>query len=622
MRDRHIPCTECRKQRRKCIQTDPYKPCLRCEKIGRVCINPDNVSVDPNNEIDNLKGQVEQLSLTIKGFEDEMRALQQDKNAPLQQAMIENLCYNWKVRIRNGCFSIDTGIEYLSELLPYQQHISYLSPINTYSSSSSEDDWREESGILVSFKTREYGSLYGLTGKILSKCLRKKILESPPLMLEYSSLGLHAIMNQLINLYFNCHNIHLGMVHENSFRENLKLVEDPFDDLISFAICCYVCSTPCYHLDFNTQQRRIMSDYFYSKTKDGMLDQFDDPDKKMENVIAINLLFQYMHMALKFLEYDSYITVAYQICLGLKAHYKIVGPQPTIEYALYTRHLAGTYCLRIMLDCVTGKAITRQPLPFPKLISLADEPEATRRFMQAQASIVSMYDHPFIDMLVEQIHLIYIGSTCTVKLEVLLRLDEIVSEHRQTVPEQMHFCKDIYNEEQCKKEIDNSEDFFTIFTFIQFSIIILGFHASFLQPVILNNETEELLHIIRQQSFDRSQKAARLALYGIKRISQLQCISPCHFQLATTGALLYIFDTLILQCSAENMATEARQMFFTGLASIGKTRGIQESDLPSSIQITKCDIREFIRSRTVDINHYNSYPDPWYALMYDLSRCL
>ncbi|KAI9277755.1 hypothetical protein BY458DRAFT_84137, partial [Sporodiniella umbellata] len=504
MKDRHIPCTECRKQRRKCIQEDLEKPCLRCEKIGRVCISPDSMSLDPNDEIDGLKGQIEQLSLTIKGFENEMRALQQDKNAPLQQEMIENLCYNWKVQIRDGCFIIDTGIEYLSELLPYQQPISYLSPISIYSDGLDEDSWREKSGILVSFKTREYGSLYGLTGKILSKCLRKKILESPPLNLGGTTLGLHTTMSQLIDIYFNCHNIHIGMVHENSFRKNLQLVENIFDDLISVAICCYVCSTPCNHLGSNSKQRRIMSDFFYSKTKDVMLDQFDDSDKKIENIIAINLLCQYMHMTLKFLEYDSYITVAYEICLDLRAHYRKIGPQPTIEYALYTRHMAATYSLRIMLDCVTDKVITRQPLPFPKLITLPDEPEATRKFMRAQNQIVTMYANPFIDTLVEHIHLVYIGSTCTLTLDNLLRVDEIVSEYRQTIPEQMNFCKDIYNEEQCKKAIDNSEDFFTLFTFVQFSIITLGFHASFLQPVTLNHGTEDLLHIIRQQSIERS----------------------------------------------------------------------------------------------------------------------
>lgn len=326
-----------------------------------------------------------------------MKALQQKRTS--SQQLIANLCYSWKAQIRNGHFSIDTGIKYLSEILRYQQSISYLSPINTYNSSSNEDSREENNDILVSFKTQEYGSLYGIARKILLKCQQKTIIGPSPLMSDFTAIGLQVIMNQLVDIYFSCHNIYFSVVHESSFRKNIELAEVPFDDLISFAICSFVCSTPCDHLVYNARQRRTMGDFFYLKAKEIMLDQFDDSSKKTENVTAILLLFNYVHMTLRFMEYDLYLTMGYQICLEMKAHYGKIGPQPTVEYALFTRHLLYGYSLRTLLDCVTDKSVTRQPLPFPKLVSMSDESEIMKKFLQTHDHILSIHSHPFLDVL-------------------------------------------------------------------------------------------------------------------------------------------------------------------------------------------------------------------------------
>lgn len=111
--------------------------------------------------------------------------------------------------------------------------------------------------------------------------------------------------------------------------------------------------------------------------------------------------------------------------------------------------------------------------------------------------------------------------------ESILRLDEVMLEYRQTIPKQWDICKDVYDEEQCKKAIDGSFDYFAIFTFIQFHVIVLTFYGTFLQPVALNNESDDLLNIVRQHALERSRKATRLVLYGMKKLSQLEPRPPC-----------------------------------------------------------------------------------------------
>jgi hypothetical protein len=107
-----------------------------------------------------------------------------------------------------------------------------------------------------------------------------------------------------------------------------------------------------------------------------------------------------MHMTLKLIEYDAYVTMGYQICLDLRSEYEAAKVQTGIDYALFARHFSVAYCLRMMLDCVVNKPITRQPIPFPVMNTLPDELEETKDFIRVLTWVNSLYEEPFVDMLV------------------------------------------------------------------------------------------------------------------------------------------------------------------------------------------------------------------------------
>ncbi|KAG1474261.1 hypothetical protein G6F56_000460 [Rhizopus delemar] len=575
--------------------------------------NAPNDCLNPNNELDVMKGEVGDLLLTIRNLEDELGSLKSRTDTPISQALANNPTYNWKIKINKGHFRIETGIQNMSQLLDYQPSIRYLSPISS----------KDKNSILVNFKTQDYGSLYSITGRILSKRLKNTTTDYLTPTIEPSFLGSRTIMDQLINIYFSCHNINIGWLYETSFRKKYKQIDTPLNDLLCVAICCHVCTTPCHHLDFTTRQRREMSDFFYLRTKDILLDQFDEPSKRLENVIASNLLFTYMHMTLKFIEYDSIITMAYHILLGLKAEYsKLETPPATVEYALYSRNLANNHCIRSVVDGVVGRMVTKQPLPFPKLEVFPDEREETKEFMKIQDWILYTHGQSFTDKLSEQVHSIYIGDACTVNLETIFRVDEVIAEHRRSIPNRWSIFKDIENEEQCKKAMGESFDFFSIYAYVHFNVICLGFYASFLQPVSLDNENTELIQVIQQHSFERSRKTARLSLHGLKRLLQLENKASCYYQLAIKDLVLYVFDSIILHHSSpvENSASEAHEMFKDCYEIMLIIQNIKENDIPS--QMGKGEIKEFIQNRKADISYYSKYPDPWCALMSDLSQFL
>lgn len=70
------------------------------------------------------------------------------------------------------------------------------------------------------------------------------------------------------------------------------------------------------------------------------------------------------------------------------------------------------------------------------------------------------------------------------------------------------------------------------------------------------------------------------------------------------------------------MASEVRQVLFNAIKKIEKNRTLQKKDLPPIAQTVKCDVKEFIRSHKTDTYCYDKYPDPWCALMCNLSQHL
>lgn len=87
--------------------------------------------------------------------------------------------------------------------------------------------------------------------------------------------------------------------------------------------------------------------------------------------------------------------------------------------------------------------------------------------------------------------------------------------------------------------------------------------------------------------------------------------------------MLYLIDLLVLQCSstAEAAVIEGQQRLQECLVAINAIRGAQrEHTLPQLLDV-KRDIGDFIHSRKVDIDYYDRFPDPWCALLHDISHC-
>jgi hypothetical protein len=371
-----------------------------------------------------------------------------DLLSSLSQSTINSMLYNWKFKIENGTFQIETGIRNISDLLPFNPSISYLSPLSPssyYSSNISsnssissrdydvEDMYRGEQGLLMSFGSDGQNSLMPLTIRLLTQCIKNSHTDNPKEFLLPRELLADPdyVINGFLNTYFACHNVYHPLVHENSFRNDLAQSKDPLTDLITLSICCFVCSSPCEHVaSYTAQQRRNMADFFYTKAKNIIMDQFDLPEKRVENVVAINLLSKYLHMTLKFSEARQLVSISYQICLDLRQDYgdhphaalsecfeasrhmygeyiskdpsdaikntRTIKPVKDVNKLLYSRHVTAIICLRRLMDFIANEAVKDSCFHFPRWEYMDDEPIDTKRFASSQNWILDLFNHPFI----------------------------------------------------------------------------------------------------------------------------------------------------------------------------------------------------------------------------------
>lgn len=433
--------------------------------------SPHNTEGD-EHDADLLQSQIEELEWQIHQLEEQMKRLDPrtnnqnsgknnsalavishcSNNKPaslLTQDMLQNLICNWKFNIKNGNIRIETGIRNISDLLSFQSlknNISYLSPLSSNSSVSSfssttgnsnlagasfdeAEQYRGgQSGFYMQFGT-EAGELIPFTVRLLVQCAKKNY-DRPTSLLLPSILLLDpgVTINQLLSIYFSCHNVYSPLIHEKSFRQHYATIQDPMTDLISICLCCYVCSAPCDHFFFTPVERRSMADFFFGKAKGMILEQFDEREKRLENVIAINLLSKYMHMTLKFKECQKWIMIAYQILLDLREEYECtkasaaalgtlafsppLSPEEThvftkldplpasrknaLEEMLFSRHASMTLCVRRLMDFVSNEIVDDSCFHFPRWQYLEDETEETKRFIHAQNWVMGLFNHPFI----------------------------------------------------------------------------------------------------------------------------------------------------------------------------------------------------------------------------------
>ncbi|KAL7334187.1 hypothetical protein PS15p_202991 [Mucor circinelloides] len=611
-----------------------------------------------------------QHNYSSSNYDDTLVRRERQPLSELSNRMIQSLFHTWKVKIKNGTFQIETGIQNISELLQFHPSIAYLSPLSNYysngsstaswssnSSSCSEDNLNDfyrgcNAGIIMRFGREGTASLIPSTIKILTRCMKTRLVNSsttstavPPNALL---LDPKALVNQLLDIYFKCHNKYNPLVHEPSHRAKLAMIEDPLTDLVTLGICSYVCSAACKHLQLPFQERRKMGDYFHAKARSIILDQFDQPEKRLENVMGINLLIEYMHMTFKFDECRQLLAMAYQILLDLRndypefratganacfeggphsGHYtyaKHEDPITDVDKMLFTRHVTISLYFNQLMDHIANDINDNECLHFPIWKYVADEPEETKRFVRAQNWVINLYNHSFVMNFTKQTFRVLVGRTCTLSFESIIKLETVLQEWAMSLPAEFRLCNDLYDKEACFKAIDQTTDSVVLATFIHFHMFHVSTYSCLLQPKTLYDETQQQLPAwVQEHSLQRALRSCQLALYAIHRLTMAETNS-CNYKLCASEFLFMALDVLALLALSPNMhiSKEARPMMKFCLDELDTNRLAIRFQVQSSYSSspTTFNMSELLSGGKFDFDYYNQFPHPWFEMMYDASR--
>ncbi|EPB85686.1 hypothetical protein HMPREF1544_07512 [Mucor circinelloides 1006PhL] len=662
MSTKATPCAECRLQRRKCARPASNQECSRCKRLGIICKQPMKLKelneIDTSQEMVELQNQVLQLEEACHYVENQLNLYRKENNNQTttmanNTIMLQTLFQNWKFKIVNGGFQIETDIRDLSDLLMLNTSISYLSPLSydSASSISSNDSYYRgrDAGIVLSFGKEATGSLIPFTIRTMARSLTSKPSHIPVALLLPSILLLDpkSLVDQLLKTYFQCHNIYNPLVHEKTYRDKMVPIQDPLTDLLTLSICSYVCSTPCRHLTFTPRERRNMGDYFYAKARDIIWDQFDLPEKRLENAMSINLLIQYMNVTLKYMEGRQLISMAFQILLDLRSEYPefqvpvdldVVDVEDTpyakhynydinqepitdVDKALFTRHIKVAAIMSSLLDYVVSNSTDMSLFHFPTWKYLADEPENTKKFVRSQNWIINLYNHKFVKNFMKSIHRVQLGTTCALSFESILVMEDVIKEYTKAVPAEFRLCDDLNNVEMCFHAIENTVDSVLLVNFVQFHILQMSVYSCLLQPKALNSQGQQLLSSIQEHSLENALKSTQFILCGIRRLAAADTTS-CIYLISATEYLFHVLDVLVMLSLSPNkqIVKEAKSMMKSCLDEldlVGCAQGYQPLQSKTSAKKTR---KVRMKDCRLDVDYYDQFPHPWFAMVSDASH--
>ncbi|KAI9257539.1 hypothetical protein EDC94DRAFT_676245 [Helicostylum pulchrum] len=627
---RKIPCAECRLQRRRCIPTSSNK-CARCDRLGRECLQQpkDNKFY---SDLDLIKGkklqqQIFDMEQTIYQLETQLKTQScrviQSHNRVMREKMITNLEHSWQLQIKNGTFQIETGIKNISDLLFIQSNdIPYLSPISCYSSASSSSGTE----LSMHFSSKSFDGLTPFLNKMLAKYANQKLKLQDSNHLPGYLLLQPDMIDHLVSTYFTCYNLISPMVHQKTFMERYLLLENPLDDLMTLCICNRVCGFLCNHIHFTPHDRKTMADYFFEKAYDMILDQFDVPEKRFENVMSINMLGSYMSANFKHKEGDELVAIASQICLDLVNKFKDPPQTPSykhqVEYALFSRHITITMSLRGLLSGLFDRPMVDLSYVNLKWVAVDDEPEETKRVIRIQNWFGSLFSPSYIQQFMLTIHKAQTGKEYALLFESIVQFEDVINSSVSTIPNEFRLCDDFKDIQKCIEAVNKTTDRIRLLLFIRFQTFIIGTFSYLLRPVASSKGYDQLCARVQQRSLENTLDGCRLLIHAMRQLSKIEGTKSCFYKTSATDLLFCSVEALLLLLMAhdQHIVKESRLTLRACLEDIRRINHIQIDQLSAGSSPIGSIHKNFIDTTSFDFKYYNRYSQPWYALMYDITK--
>ncbi|KAI8075184.1 hypothetical protein BC940DRAFT_287668 [Gongronella butleri] len=378
--------------------------------------------------------------------------------------------FTWNLTLTDGRLKLNSTIQSIDELREYDKAFHrFLSPFSALF---------EDTAFV--FERFDNMSLLPRTIEILSKTkLKTKALtlydvpSTVPLAHPDLINGLRngtpppiEVIDLIIQSYMQCVNEPMPLLHAPTYLKRYHDIIrlDPYTDTITMAICCAHCASTCSHLPFPNYDRRVLADFFYERATSLIYDIFDDPDHRLETLMAVNLLTEYRRMSLRISEATKWIDIAVRLANDLAPMYDVKPAHLTkpdiyvsqfkrddwcrkpkqsteIDRVLFLRHYVIAFAHQKYLALVMyGNPDNWEFLNLHPIEIAPDESIVSHEFVEIMNVTLYFMTHPVMLDLTEKISRIVLGELTRVPLDLILRFDQLYNEWWQDMPEESRLC--------------------------------------------------------------------------------------------------------------------------------------------------------------------------------------
>ncbi|ORX49166.1 hypothetical protein DM01DRAFT_1385298 [Hesseltinella vesiculosa] len=561
----------------------------------------------------------------------------------------------WKVTFVDGRWQIDTGIKSMAELLQLQTKLyRQLSPFQGVSRFLE---------IELSQVDRHRQSVFQMSARVARNHLL--LPPSTPVAWDRSrvpTMAFHIpnrVVNSLIKLHFQFFHDYLPFVYKDAYLAHLRQLKDPMQCPLTTALCSYVCCG--YYKDIppikdlpwfnNSQDRRTVAEYFYERCRAVLDDIYDDPNRRLETVMCINILKRFLMNTLRVSEMRKLDTIAYLICMDLKNHYKhaqlvdLEGqpfPSPTpaspgsppsspsaspptvsiAEHAVFARHYAFSAWAHVCLDFFTpdgpdleGYHKSWDLIP---LLPLPGESNTLRQYLEMQSHYFALVLAPAVYNLFEHIQTALLGYRVAFDLEIFLRFQSCTREWWQRLPPEFRLCDDPDDPDTIRQAIRDCEDDVKLVLYVFYLDLVTSCYVCLPRAKSMSADNDPgLLQQIQSMCVNASLEAAEMLMLIMARLDA----NISYSQFVGDVFLFVAVDILAHHAQSDDpdlvrKAKDKLAACFQVLENADFMEG-HRVDLAAS-PLT----HSLLDSNAAMFHLYNQYPQPRYALLYDLCRFL
>ncbi|KAI9253429.1 hypothetical protein BDA99DRAFT_519755 [Phascolomyces articulosus] len=656
------PCSNCRIRRRKCVWQPNSNICERCAKIHLECIPIDDPNLSDNeaeneyklarlqywqNQVAQLEAEMQKLGQAIResSSQQQLQLKQQpipltfhinndtDVSHDIKYSSLSSPCAEaspsssasyfsessgissttsaddqqqpeWTLSVIDGHLRLETNITNLQELFNYSQaSLRYLSPFTGL--------FQQER---VYFETKS-ASIALAPFRLLSRSVAGKPRKRLALTYEPLSYNYRTIIHKLVMEYVHRANINIGLIHVPTFLTHYRTLKDPMTCPLTLGICVDASISPRVHSDMTSYERRNIAEIFFLKCKDMIYDMTDeDPAKKLQIVMAISFLLQYLGDGL--LQYDEsrrMATIGYLICKDIEPVYMDDSQAPLVARIMFQRHYVHHQAVIRLCDAVLGDKVDYR-LPAIDLEVAPDEPLVTRKYITVYNNMLRFASSSFSNTLMQQINANVHGVPGELSLDMILQFEPVARQWWASLPGELRSCEDPYSDEVFDT-IENLQEPTQTLVIVFIHVLSTIFHACMLHPRHLNDDsaaTKDVLEAIREKALKTSVRSSEIMIIALRRNLELENESlPLPFDF-----LMQLLHSLCKVTSSFDVQFQPRVQ-----SAFHKCFTIINSFLPPGhhVPASSSVLEVFVKTRQRSpLRFYEEYPLPGYALVADI----